>query len=80
MNTEKYQRLYVTTISIHHKIGEIVFVILHIYGARVIFLLFCNHKENESESQEMEIGVAGPIFTYKNTKGYMKQQYRHHTI
>ena len=38
-----------------------VVVILHIYGARAIFLLFCNHQETESESREMKIGGAGPI-------------------
>ena len=45
--------------------------IIHIYGARAIFLLFCNHRETESESREIEISVAGPIFTSKNIKGYM---------
>ena len=38
--------------------------ILHIYGARVIILRFFNHQDTESESQEMEIGEAGPIFTH----------------
>ena len=47
-------------------------LILHIYGARAIFLLFCNHQDTESESREMEIGVAGLIFTNKNDiKGSM---------
>ena len=32
--------------------------ILHIYGARAIFLLFCDHQYTESESREMEIGVS----------------------
>ena len=41
-------------------------VILPIYGARAIFLLFCDHQDSGSESREMKIGVAGPIFTHKN--------------
>ena len=32
-----------------------VVVILHIYGARAIFLLFCNNQDTESGSQEIEI-------------------------
>ena len=40
-----------------------IVVILHVYVARAIFLLFCNHYENESYSREMYIGVAGSIFT-----------------
>ena len=43
--------------------------VLHIYEALAIFLLFCNHQDTESESQEMEIGLAGPIFTPKIIKG-----------
>ena len=34
---------------------------LHINGARAIFLLFCDYQVTESESWEMEIGVAEPI-------------------
>ena len=30
-------------------------VILHIFGARAIILLFCDHRENESESRIIEI-------------------------
>ena len=54
--------------------GNIV-VILHIYGALAMFLLFYDHQETESESREMEIGVAGPIFTHKNIKGSTGQRY-----
>ena len=35
---------------------------IHIYGDGSIFLLFCYHQDTEFESQEMEIGVAEPIF------------------
>ena len=41
--------------------GENIVVILHIYGARSISPLFCVHKNTESESREMDIGVAGSI-------------------
>ena len=39
-------------------------VVIHIYGARSILLIFCNHQDTEYESQAMEIGVVGPICTY----------------
>ena len=38
--------------------------IFHIYGSLAIFLLICNNQDTESESREMEGGVAGPIFTH----------------
>ena len=60
--------------------GEIVVAILHIYGVRAISLLFCNHQDTESEKWEMEIGVAGPIFTHKKSKGSMGQLYSYYTI
>ena len=41
-----------------------------IYGARASFILFCDHQDTESESQEIEIGVAGPIFTQKKYQRY----------
>ena len=40
--------------------------ILPIFGARAIFLIFCNHQDTESESREIKISVAGPTFTNKN--------------
>ena len=45
-----------------------VVVILRIYGARAISLLFCNHQDTEPESQEMEIGAAGSISIHKISK------------
>ena len=38
------------------------------YGALAILLLFCNHQDTESESQEIDIGVTEPIFTLKILK------------
>ena len=49
----KNQTLYGTMISILHEMGENIVVILHIYGNKIISLLFCNHQYNESESREM---------------------------
>ena len=46
--------------------------IIHINGSRAIFLLFCNHHENEYEPQEMEIGVSGPIFIHKISKALLE--------
>ena len=44
---------------------ENIVAIIHIYGARAIFLLFCDHEDTESEPSEMAIDVAGPILTQK---------------
>ena len=41
-------------------------ITLHNYGARAIFLLFCDHTYTESESQEIEMSISQPIFTHKN--------------
>ena len=37
--------------------------IIHIYGARAIFLMLSDNQDTESESLEKEIDVPGPIFT-----------------
>ena len=42
--------------------------IIHIYGARAILLLFYDNQETESETCEIEVGVAGPISTKKIPK------------
>ena len=49
---------------IYHTIWEKIVAILHIYGARAIFLLFGDHQDSGSESCELVIGVAGPILTH----------------
>ena len=38
-----------------------------------MFLLLRKYQDNESESPEMEVGAAGPIFTQKNIKRSMGQ-------
>ena len=40
--------------------------ILHIYGARAVFLIFCVHQDTESDSCEIEMSTSQPIFTHKN--------------
>ena len=41
-----------------------IVVILHIYGAGDILLLFCNHQDTAYPSRETEIVVYGPVFTH----------------
>ena len=43
-------------------------LIHHIYGGLAIFLIFCDHQDTASESQEMEICVGGPLLTQKISK------------
>ena len=55
-------------------------VILHVFGALAIFLLFYDDQDTESESWEMEIGVVGPILNHKNKmKCSMGQLYPYST-
>ena len=53
--------------------------IIHIYVARAILILFCDNQYTESDSIEIEIGVAGPIFNQKNVKDSMGQRYTYST-
>ena len=53
-----------------------IMLTLHIHGALTIFKVLCNNQDIESELWDMEIGVAGPIFTKKNIKGSMGQWYQ----
>ena len=62
---KKYQRLYGIMISILYQIGKNVVVIIHIYGDFSIILIFCYHQDTESESCDIELGVAGPILKQK---------------
>ena len=41
-------------------------ITLHNYGARAIFLLFCDHTDTESESREIQMSISQPIFTNTN--------------
>ena len=50
-------------------------VILHVYGALVIFILFYDDQDTESGSREMKIGVSGQIFTQKNVKVSLGKPY-----
>ena len=40
-------------------------LVIQLYGVSAIFLIFYDHQDSESEPQEMEIGVVGPISTQK---------------
>ena len=46
-------------------------IVINIYGDLANSLLFCLHQDTKSDSWEMEIGLSGTIWTYKNTKGSM---------
>ena len=78
--TQNNQILYGTMSYILYKIVKIIVAILHIYGARAIFLLFWYHREIESESQEMKICVAGLIFVQKYQRLYGTMIYIPHRM
>ena len=44
---------------------ENIVVIIHIYGAKTIFPLFCDHQDTESKSFEIYNITSQPIFTHK---------------
>ena len=46
----RYQIIYRITISIYYiRRQKYIVVVIHIYGSRVIFQLFCDHQDTESE-------------------------------
>ena len=47
--------------------------VVHIYGARAIFLLFYDNQDTESESRGIEMGEPRPIFIHKNNKGSIEK-------
>ena len=55
-------------------------VILHIYGAKAIFLLFNDSQDTESESREIGMIISQKNSNIKDTKGYMVQWYTYFTI
>ena len=50
-----------------------IVVFLHLFGARSNLSLFYDHRDNESDSQEIKIGISGPIFILLKIKGLMGQ-------
>ena len=64
-------------ISVLYKMEEKVIVIIHIYGAIAIFLLFFDDQDTESESWEMEIGVDVPIVTHTKSSKALWDKYVH---
>ena len=59
-------------------IGPLIFFGVNI-GPATPSSISCDHPDTGSESQEIEIGVAGPIFTQKNIKGTMVKYYLYST-
>ena len=47
---------------------KIIVVIINIYGARDIFLIFCVHQDTKSEYREMDISIAWPIYAHKKNQ------------
>ena len=45
-------------------------LILRIYGARTILLIFCCHQDTELESREENI-LSDTLLTHKNTPNYI---------
>ena len=54
-----------------------IVAIIHFYLVRSIFLLFCHHQDTESDFQEIDIGVAGPIFAHKKIPKAWLNNYNH---
>ena len=48
-----------------------IVVILNIYGARSMFLLFCDHQDTEYESCGIYMSISQPIFTYNKISNYI---------
>ena len=48
--------------------GVNIVVTPHTYGAEVIFLLFCVHKDTKYDYWEMGICISQPILTHKISK------------
>ena len=46
------------------RLEQNIVVIIHIYGDRAIFVLFCDQQDTESESYEIEISTSQPIFAH----------------
>ena len=42
-------------------------VIIHIYGSRDFFLIFCDNQDTEYDSQRNDFGIAGTILTHRIT-------------
>ena len=52
----KIYKLYGTKIYTLHNMGaKNIALLIHIYGAKAIFFLFCDHQDTEYESREIEI-------------------------
>ena len=55
-------------------------LIIHISGARDIFLLFCEHQDTEYEWKEMDILIAVQILNQEKIKASMRKIYLYSTI
>ena len=54
-----------------------IVVIIHIYGARAIYLLFCDYQEIAPESCEILMSIYQPVFNHKNISKVIWDNYIH---
>ena len=52
-------------------------VIIHVYGAIAVLLLFCDHQDTEYESCEIEMSISQPIFTQEKKSKALRDKYIH---
>ena len=62
---EIYQRLHLTMISILYWMVENTVVIIRIYGAKAILLLFYDDQETEKEKWEIQMSTSKLILTHE---------------
>ena len=55
--------------------GENIVENIHTYGGTAIFLLFCDHQDTESESNEIDMSIPQDIFTRKNISNSLWDNY-----
>ena len=48
------------------KCEKILQQLSHFFGARAMFLLFCDHQDTEYAKRKIYFGISQPIFTHKN--------------
>ena len=63
-NGSRGKRLYGKMISILYRMGENIVVVIHIYGARAVLLLFYDDKNTISTKCEIKMSIYQLIFTY----------------
>ena len=68
LTQKKTQRIYHTKYPSSTRQKKKIMVIILIYMARVIFLLFCVRQDTKYEERETNISIDIPIFTKKKVR------------